>query len=44
MESPFHIDRSVANTPMPAEGDGNMGRNTGGAEIRGDGLGIGEAI
>lgn len=39
LESPFHIDRSVANTPAPAERDGIMGK-----KMEGDGLGIGEAI
>jgi hypothetical protein len=44
LESPFDIDRSVANTPAPAERDDNTGRRVERAEIEGDGLGIGEAI
>jgi hypothetical protein len=44
MESPFDIDRSVANTPAPAEGDGSTGRKVERVATEGDGLGIGEAI
>jgi hypothetical protein len=44
MESPFDIDRSVANTPAPAEGDGSTGRKVERVATEGDGLGVGEAI
>ena len=44
IESPFDIDRSVANTPAPAQRDGSTGRKLEGVETEGDGLGVGEAI